>query len=84
MPIAALTRGHRNGEYEMKVQSHSNRLISVYVTRDSRVNTSTRWALFANYPDENEAHDAIRRALSTGYTFAEIIIRQAYSADAAA
>lgn len=49
-------------------------LISVYVTRVRRVTAFTNWHLFANYPNQHEAHAAVTRALAPdfGYTFAEL------------
>ncbi len=46
--------------------------ISVYVTRDKRNHTGTYWQLFSCFPNQHEAHDAIERALESGFTFAEL------------
>jgi hypothetical protein len=51
------------------------KFISVYVTRVEKYladSPGPHWNLFANYPNQYEAIQAVTRAIKEGYTFAEL------------
>lgn len=55
-----------------------HRNVRVEVSSFERPSHPDHWSLFANYPNEFEAHDAVDRAL-LGYPTVRLIVEQQFS-----